>query len=79
MARSKNPKVTSQSSWDRAKMPRYALAVSAVLVNTKGTDPHDRGAALDSLKAGILEKIKQHLYLDVDSISLILIEESKGE
>lgn len=67
-------KVT-QSDWDRAMVPCYALAVSATLVNV-GRCGEPTEATLNQLREAIRFDIENKLRLEVDKISLVLVEEN---
>ncbi|KKN69272.1 hypothetical protein LCGC14_0442670 [marine sediment metagenome] len=69
-----NVKVT-RSEWDRAKMPRYALAISTTLIEVNRGRSNDE-ASLNHLRDTIRNDIELRLSLTVDSISLVLVEEN---
>ncbi len=68
-----NVKVT-KSEWDRANMPRFALAISLALTDKGGGSPSE--AQLNVLSGEICREIKHKLHVDVDKISLVLVEEN---
>lgn len=75
MPRKKRIKVkVTKSEWDRAEMPRFALAISMALTDIGRGSPSE--VQLNSLRVQIYNQIELALHLEVDKISLVLIEEN---
>lgn len=80
MARRKKIAVkVTRSEWDRAKMPRFGLAVSATLTDVGKAKGKSDESTLHNLRGGIRREIEQTLRFEVDLINLVLVEENPPE